>query len=279
MKTLERKSNEKPENTMKNRNLDTRLFIAPRVLMRSFALVCLASAILPSAGALRADTLDAYGTGGYITASSAGDGNSATNVSVVAPVGTARVGRSSDGINAVTLFCFQLPELEDDEYFSATSLTFRVSSSNGAPINANTDLYAIYGEENSTVLSDYYYIGASDTTDATLIQNDIIESGIVASGDYTTDSAGSTILGDYLNSLYEDGDPAGDYIFLRLSLDSFPSPTNGRYTPLTGNTGTTGGKPYLTYTLSTIPEPAEAGLLIGILALGCIGLVRNRNRR
>jgi hypothetical protein len=126
-------------------------------------------------------------------------------------------GRSgaSGGIDRSSVFVFQLPNLGSvANPFTAASFGFNVESVSTTP--PGVDLYGLGKRASANVLaSDYHGETASlDSTDATLIQNNILNG---STGIGFKNSNASSALAAYLNAQYESGLGAGSYVFLRLS--------------------------------------------------------------
>jgi hypothetical protein len=133
-------------------------------------------------------------------------------------------GRSgaSGGIDRSSVFVFQLPNLGSvANPFTAASFGFNVESVSTTP--PGVDLYGLGKRASANVLaSDYHGETASlDSTDATLIQSNILNG---STGIGFKSSNASSALAAYLNVQYESGLGAGSYVFLRLSTT----------TPITG---------------------------------------------
>ncbi len=124
------------------------------------------------------------------------------------------------------VYVFQLPNLGSvANPFTSAKFQFNLSSKSGtAP---NLDLYGLGRRASSTVLASDYYGETTtvDSTDAALIQNNILISSS-AVGLTSTNSAGGTALNSYLNAQYASGAGAGQYVFLRLSTDAAASGSN-----------------------------------------------------
>ena len=137
----------------------------------------------------------------------------------------------------------------------------------------NIDLYGLGTRSASTVQLEDYYVGALDSTDATLIQDNFTPNG--ASGTagtlQATNTAASAALLAYVQAQYTDGG-AGQYVFLRLSPDFTGTSSNstGFNYYMAEQTGTN-LDPLLK--LNVTPEPASLSLVLGS------GLLLLRRRR
>jgi hypothetical protein len=185
---------------------------------------------------------------------------------------TGRVGAETSPItlaqgSRVAVYVFQLPSpppgmpIIDDASFQFTIVS-------DLPDGAyNIDLYGLGARTLNTVLSSDNFFGALDTSDATLIQDDIIPSVHPDLGveNVTTSAAANSTLVDYLNAQYTIGGP-GNYVFLRLNPDTSPPNEDTGVNVAFADNDT--GKPQLTINF-VVPEPrvAAAGLTIAALCV------------
>jgi hypothetical protein len=200
-----------------------------------------------------------------VVSSQSTDGEISEAGTVLSTANTAaRVGGSSGapagGRDGVLVFL--LPTLSLGESVSAANLDFGLASKTGTP-TFGVDLYGLAFGATSTPPGDYYE-GALDTTNADLIQNDVVTSstGNVA---LATDATGDANLVTYLNNQYAAG-AGGQYVYLRFSPDADQGSNTVGYN-VTMSEATTNA-PKLTFT--TVPEPVSAGLvaLVGVAIAG-----------
>lgn len=139
----------------------------------------------------------------------------------------------------------------------------------------DVDLYGVRVSSSPAIAASDHYHGATPDPNATLIQASFLtpssSAGFVGAPNNTTNATGSANLLSYLNSAYDGGDGAGDFVFLRLSYasDSYASGWDA-YKITMRNAGQTGEWPVINYT--AIPEPGAA--LLG--GLGMLALLRRR---
>ena len=169
-------------------------------------------------------------------------------------VNTMIVGGSGSPItDRAAVFVMQLPSLGAvANPFTSAIFRFHLVSKTGAPVNV--DLYGLGSRSTATVLASDYYgqNAATDASDATLLQSDILSS-TTATGVISTKSTGSTALKNFLNAQYASGAGAGKYVFLRLSTIAAPD-GNNRYTVTSANGGVSGSvdtRPKVIYNLPT----------------------------
>jgi hypothetical protein len=196
------------------------------------------------AGPVDSEPQDANGT------SLGNPGGFTLKIGTVGPFDAATSGR-------VPVFVFQLPDLgaTADPFLTAT-LSFGIGAKN-ANTTVNTDLYGLARRDAAPgVLTTDYYLGDLDTTDATLLQDDILTPDVVANTIVTTDVTGSANLLTFLNAQYAAGTGAGLYIYLRLNVDGPMTNVTG-YNTHTANDTATEKNPLITYTTSVVTEDAD----------------------
>ena len=205
---------------------------------------------------------------------------------------TARAGSNTAAtpVGRAYVIPFQLPTLAAGQTFSTASLTVFYAANGGAGgqlgvfpdgVNStfNTDLYGLtnHASNSAAVLTTDYFMGTSDITNATLLQDNFLTPG-TAPADATAFTSSGNALTSFLNSQYSLLG-AGAYVFLRLNADGDTGTTgNYAYNFFTFDQGTVNGSsvvPSISYGLSAVPEPpAYAVMLLGLGAL--LGLQRFR---
>jgi hypothetical protein len=133
-------------------------------------------------------------------------------------------------------------------------------------------------------MADLYGMTRVDAADTSLVgdfyegplngSNTLLQESILTStssvGANSTDASGGVALTAFLNTQYDGGTNAGNYVFLRLSSDVLPSGGNQRYKIFTA--GNTTRQPIATITFDVVPEPSSA--VLGLLGIGLF-LLRN----
>lgn len=141
---------------------------------------------------------------------------------------------------------------------------------------------------------DDFFIGLNDTTDATLLQDNLFSQGtfpgpstIPGSLQVSTGATTNTALTAYLNAQYAAGATGGfggDNIFLRFNLDAFAISPASRLT-LTSGGNTTGNGPRINFDIipassgptAPIPEPSTIVLMgSGLLSLAGYNIRRRK---
>ena len=132
--------------------------------------------------------------------------------------------------NSVVLV-FQLPSLGGHSIATANLSVLGTTSNPNATHNTGVDLYAVRWQKNTSATTDtkvltsdfpnqlaYEVIGNSGIG----IMNNLLPLSTSASlnGTYSTSSAAQTALGTWLQAQYNAGAVAGDYVFLRLNVNS-----------------------------------------------------------
>lgn len=202
------------------------------------------------------------------------------------PTGDAdvRVGSANNSSNddAAAIYIFALPDLADGEAVLSASFSFTLTSITTNVPPGNADLWALDVRSSTSILASDYYQGAfngDSNTAATAIQDDILTTSMNSGGSnqsITTDTAGSTALIDYLNTQYTAGAGNGDYVFLRINLDSTSHSNYKYYNVAMANSGKI---PTLSFeTGAAVPEPSMIGLWISISGLGLLCRRRLRHR-
>jgi len=162
-----------------------------------------------------------------------------------------------------------------------TSASFGVNLyQKGNSTVTDADLYAVRLNASSAILATDYYSGANADPSATLLQESFLTPGsttVFLSGpNNLTDGAGSSALLAYLNSAYNGGAGAGQFVFLRVSYASDTYATGwDAYNFTSRNAALEGDWPVITYTVVPVPEPGSAALI----ALGVVALIGYRSRR
>ena len=161
-----------------------------------------------------------------------------------------------------------------------TSATFGVNLFEmGNATVTDLDLYGVRVNEFPEISASDYYSGAGPDPGATLIQASFLtpasttaSAGPASGPNNFTDEAGSAALLAYLNSAYDGGAAAGEYVFLRVSYASDEYATSwDAYKFTSRNAALEGDWPVLT----VVPEPGTYALL----ALSALALAARTVRR
>ncbi|MCK5824922.1 MAG: T9SS type A sorting domain-containing protein [Ichthyobacteriaceae bacterium] len=125
--------------------------------------------------------------------------------------------------NISVIIPFEIPELGVGENITSAKFNFTVLQS-GGNLNNNIDMYGLPYRNTSTVLSTDYFAGAFGTdNNATALQNNILEL-LPTAGRYS--SSVGVELANYINTEISNGAKTGDFVFIRLSIDTNE---NGNY--------------------------------------------------
>jgi autotransporter-associated beta strand protein len=144
--------------------------------------------------------------------------------------------------------------------FSSASFGVNLYQKGGATVT-DLDLYGVRVSTSSLIATTDWYNGAAPDPNATLIQASFLTPastttsvGPLSGPNNLTDAAGSAALLAYLNSAYNGGAGAGQFVFLRVSYgsDSFASGWDA-YNFSTRNSGLEGDAPVVNFTSTTTP--------------------------
>ncbi len=168
------------------------------------------------------------------------------------------VGQTTARLNANTDNCyvipFKLPTIPVGNEILEANFKFNVESYSNQLTATNIDLYGLDFRGTSTVdLINDNYAGVSDLTNATKLQEDILVGSLAEVGSNTTNVSGSSNLLSYIKTQYINGAVAGDYIFLRLSVDFLGTVETWNLTSQNG--ATAGNRPVLTLTYGSVTDP------------------------
>ncbi len=187
------------------------------------------------------------------------DPNDAFVHSTTSTTSQAGFGGSPAAFNA-TVLVFQLPTLAAGEYFA--SATLNISANKNETPAFNGDLYGLDRRASATVVGTDFFAGSNDTRAfATKLQDSILTPSLSTTMTaLTTDATGSLNLLDYLNAQYDGGTGAGEFVFLRLNIDTATHEnTTNRYEVGTADNATPSLRPFIEFTV--IPEPASLALM------------------
>lgn len=153
---------------------------------------------------------------------------------------------------------FQLPNLGAvANPFTSADLGVMVHEMGTATVT-DIDLYAVRTDANPAILVTDWYNGSAFDPSATLIQESFLTpaspAGFVGAPNNNTDSTGDANLLSYLNTEYDSGTGAGDYVFLRLSYgaDTFAADWDA-YKITVREAGQQGEWPVITVTTNAVP--------------------------
>ena len=219
------------------------------------------AAVMMVAGLARADLI----------ASDSADGT--VNASSVIDTGSFNAQAGTLGTERAYIIPFLLPTLGVGEGFVEADLRLMLFGQNSSGFNAD-----VYGLTRVAATPDIaagdFYIGPLDLS-ATLIQDNFFTTSSPGLGTpVNSDATGDANLASWLNTQYDNGANAGQYVFLRVGVDASPT-GDFRYDVLTQNAGGATEKPLITYTPGVVPEPSTA-LLVGLAGLGVWGRLRRR---
>ena len=179
------------------------------------------------------------------------------------------------GLNTVVL-PFQLPNFGAvANPFASANFGVNLYQKGNATVT-HLDLYAVRLNPSPQIATTDWYNGSAPDPNATLIQasfltpaSTVTSVGSSSGPNNLTDTAGSAALLSYLNSAYNGGVGAGQFVFLRVSYSSnnFPSSWDA-YNFTTRNAALEGDAPVINFTSAVPPlPPAGSYTLSGTGAL------------
>ena len=172
---------------------------------------------------------------------------------------------------SVYIMPFLLPTLGVGETIGNASLSFSVDTIDNMPNDQNADLYGLARVDGAdTAVAGDFFEGALDGSNI-LLQDSILTS-LSSVGLNSTNTSGGIALTSFLNTQYNGGANAGNYVFLRISSDVLPSGGNQRYKIATADNTTSQAIATINY--SVVPEPGST--LLGLLGTGFFFLRRRR---
>lgn len=162
------------------------------------------------------------------------DGSSYTVL--VSSVTNSWIGDIGGGQKRNATLVIQLPSSRPTNSSALVSLAFRLNEVSAVARNFNVDLYGIRSSSSSTVLTNDYSGGV-------LLQNDIMVPSSATGTLFSVSAAGTNAISAWVNSLYDAGAVAGDYLFFGLRFDSTPD-DNSYYQIHTANSAARANQPY-----------------------------------
>jgi hypothetical protein len=157
-----------------------------------------------------------------------------------------------------TIYLFELPNLGvQNNPFTSADLQFTLTNNGYEWRYFDIDLYGLEGRTNLVPMSADFYVGTADTTDATLLQEQILGwwgSSKPATGQKHTSDVGDAALIAYLNVQYDGGNGIGKVLPLRLNIDrNYTTDWTGGNVAMVEYTGTA-DDPQITYTAQSLAE-------------------------
>lgn len=189
------------------------------------------------------------------------------------------IGKRS-GVMQDFVVVFQLPSLGDGGSFTAANLQVSPYKKN----NLSTLAFDLYGMDVTTsavsVDTSFYFAGTGDS-DNTLIQSSFLSTstGAYYNASLNTNASGDAALQSWLNAMYDGGENAGKYVYLRLTPNVATATASDDYMQILTASSPTDSAPSLviTYDAEVIPEPGTLAL-VGIGAMMAFGRFRRDNR-
>lgn len=163
------------------------------------------------------------------------------------------------------IFVFQLPTLGAGVTFSSATLNLNVALQNSPTFNADLTGLTRVDASSAVLATDY-------SAPSTSLQVGVLTPTTLAGAVTSVD------ISSWLNTQYNGGANAGQYVFLSVQTPSNPSTTHFQgYFIGSANNSTPANQPYISYSVTAVPEPATYGLM-GAGALAGAALVRRRRK-
>ena len=193
---------------------------------------------------------------------------------------TMRIGIPWDSTKFIPCAVFRLPYLGAiaNPFTGATFSVGLVTAGQWSTYGGfKADLYGLGVRATPEITGNDFYIGASDPTDATKVQDNWLDfdvDPVIATG---VKSLSSQALTDYLNTQYAGGTNAGKYIVLRISMDASGNPWKD-YLFASADNATEADRPVINYTAGrnfvsgeTYADSADANVYADITSTPTIG--------
>lgn len=185
-----------------------------------------------------------------------------------------------DSKSTVAVLPFLMPDLGVGGSFTSADLQVSPKYKTDPAPNFNVELYGLnHATDTLTVTTADHYIAGDDPG------NHLLQDAFVTPATATyqnavlhTDNAGDAQLLAWLNAIYDNGNNAGKYVYLRLSPDLTTTPggsLSGYFQILTSSNDSATVPLRIAYTAETVPEPASVALMLGGMAL----LIKCRPRK
>jgi len=130
-----------------------------------------------------------------------------------------RVGGAGEKFDAAGVFPFKLPLIPGGKEIISANFKVYLEKKDNKP-EGGVDVYALPPKTNFWVTEDMYYQGTyGQDLKARPIQKDLADTGSFASL-LKLDAKGQAGLKNYMETIYENGSKAGDFMFLRLNPSS-----------------------------------------------------------
>lgn len=168
-----------------------------------------------------------------------------------------RIGGSGEGIDGAGVFPFKIPLIPGGkEIISSNFITYFKDVDNKP--TGRIDVYGLPPKTNFWVTNDMFYQGTyGQDIKARPIQNAYVDSETIP-GKTSLSAQGQIGLKDYINTIFETGSKAGDFIFLRLNPSAKDITDYHRWNFVSANSEKEDRKPILKITVG-YPQLNKAG--------------------
>lgn len=168
-----------------------------------------------------------------------------------------RIGGSGEGIDGAGVFPFKLPLIPGGKKIISTNFITYYKNVDNKP-TGRVDVYGLPPKANFWVTNDMFYQGTyGQDIKARPIQNAYVDSETIP-GKTSLSAQGQIGLKNYINTIFETGSKAGDFIFLRLNPSSKDITDYHRWNFVSANSEKEDRKPILKITVG-YPQLNKAG--------------------
>jgi len=218
-------------------------------------------------------------TGNPITVVTVDSNNTGSTLDPSAGLYVGRVSHSAGSFSSVAVLPFKLPVIPAGYTIVDANFSFSAFQIGSGLLSA--DLYGLGSRASASVeADDFYESSGTDTSDATLLQNAILNTSLNLTDSFSqleTDANADSALVDYLNDQFSAGASAGDFVFLRFNFEDFLGAGSAYYRIGSSvETGSVNGAS-LSITTAAVPEPSA--FLFGTLVCVVSGLRYSRRGR
>ncbi|MEN8187565.1 MAG: right-handed parallel beta-helix repeat-containing protein [Bacteroidota bacterium] len=171
-----------------------------------------------------------------------------------------RIGGSGEGIDGAGVFPFKLPLIPGGKEIISVNFTVYLDKIDNKP-EGGIDLYGLPAKSNFWVTEDMFYQGTfGQDLKARPIQYNFVKPDAYT-GETKLDAKGIVGLKNYINTIYETGSKAGDFVFLRLNPNAKDITDYHRWSFISANSEKEDKRPKLEITVG-YPELNKPGIQI-----------------
>ena len=144
---------------------------------------------------------------------------------------------------------FQLPTLGVNEKITAAEFSTQLTGIT-ASLDNEIDIYALPYRSSNAILDADYFAGTTDASNQLIEKSFFTKLSTVAK--HTTNVSANVVLIDFINQQYTNGAVGGDFIFIRLNLNTDNTSNYNYWNIASQDNGTEGFRPLLTLTSEVV---------------------------